>query len=51
MAYAAQTGSKRGDNANTATPSVSGGMRRWPVGMWLSQRQLLVLPKQMPNPP
>lgn len=51
MALTAQTGSKHGDDASTATQLVAEGTRQWPGGMCLGQRQLLVQLEQMPNLP
>lgn len=39
------------DNATVATTEVAGEVCQWPRGMWLGQRQLLVLPEQVLNPP
>lgn len=51
MAQAVQTGSACGDDATVATTEVAGEVCRWPRGTWLGQRQLLVPPEQVPNPP
>lgn len=50
MAHAVQTGSECGNDATVATTEVAGEACRWPRGMWLGQRQLLVLPRAGAQP-
>lgn len=50
MAHAVQTGSECEDSATVVTTAMAGEVCQWPRGLWLGQRQLLVLPEQVLSP-